>query len=568
MRKTIAVMLTCALLVMCFAACSCSKQPDEPTSFSPSGSEVSDPTALPSASDTSGTQNGVSDATQSTSVSSVTDGGKTTAVQGRPNTSGSKATKATSTVNTTKVQTNTEVPTMDKFAWDTMKKKGGAETLAISMRKQIWQTKDTLKVSGTTYYFSENGSDQNDGKTPQTAIKSLDRIARLPLKAGDAVLLERGSTFRIDAQINLVSGVSYGAYGTGNKPEILGSIKNYAGSDLWKKQANGLWKVAFTYPQAGQLVADDGALVGNKVFSQSAVKKNGDFYSDGKGSVYLYSTKDPNTYSDLEISCGGSMIGSNGSSVKNVTIENWCVKYAGCHGIGIVDADHITVRDCVFGWIGGDVQRPGSGDNTRLGNAIEFYNNANNILVENNWIYECYDAGITFQGTRGPFTNIVFRNNLIEYCMMSIEYWSSNENDKIRATFEGNVSRFANYGWGTMPDRIIRGAHLWSGWRLNGTDHDMQITIKNNVFDCAYSFIISEPWESSSQGEPQYTFSGNTYYQRDHVGGADKVGFGSKQNYAFFFGRDSAPTTAYDQAELEAAVKAVDPNAKEIKWLG
>lgn len=568
MRKTIAVMLTCALLVMCFAACSCSKQPDDPTSSSPSGSEVSDPTALPSASDTSGTQNGVSDATQSTSVSSVTDGGKTTAVQGRPNTSGSKATKATSTVNTTKVQTNTEVPTMDKFAWDTMKKKGGAETLAISMRKQIWQTKDTLKVSGTTYYFSENGSDQNDGKTPQTAIKSLDRIARLPLKAGDAVLLERGSTFRIDAQINLVSGVSYGAYGTGNKPEILGSIKNYAGSDLWKKQANGLWKVAFTYPQAGQLVADDGALVGNKVFSQSAVKKNGDFYSDGKGSVYLYSTKDPNTYSDLEISCGGSMIGSNGSSVKNVTIENWCVKYAGRHGIGIVDADHITVRDCVFGWIGGDVQRPGSGDNTRLGNAIEFYNNANNILVENNWIYECYDAGITFQGTRGPFTNIVFRNNLIEYCMMSIEYWSSNENDKIRATFEGNVSRFANYGWGTMPDRIIRGAHLWSGWRLNGTDHDMQITIKNNVFDCAYSFIISEPWESSSQGEPQYTFSGNTYYQRDHVGGADKVGFGSKQNYAFFFGRDSAPTTAYDQAELEAAVKAVDPNAKEIKWLG
>lgn len=565
MRKTIAVMLACALLAMCFAACSCSKQPDDPTSSSPSGPEVSDPTALPSASDASGTQNGVSDATQSTSAA---DSEKTTAAQGRPSTTGSKATKTSSTVNTTKAQTNTEVPAMDKFTWDTMRKKGGAETLAISMRKQIWQTKDTLKVSGTTYYFSENGSDQNDGKTPQTAIKSLDRIARLPLKAGDAVLLERGSTFRIDAQINLVSGVSYGAYGTGNKPEILGSIKNYAGSDLWKKQANGLWKVAFTYPQAGQLVADDGALVGNKVFSQSAVKKNGDFYSDGKGSVYLYSTKDPNTYSDLEISCGGSMIGSNGSSVKNVTIENWCVKYAGCHGIGILDADHITVRDCVFGWIGGDVHRLGSGDNTRLGNAIEFYNNANNILVENNWIYECYDTGITFQGTHGPFTNIVFRNNLIEYCMMSIEYWSSNENDKIRATFEGNVSRFANYGWGTMPDRIIRGAHLWSGWRLNGTDHDMQITIKNNVFDCAYSFIISEPWESSSQGEPQYTFSGNTYYQRDHVGGADKVGFGSKQNYAFFFGRDSAPTTADDQAELEAAVKAVDPNAKEIKWLG
>ena len=46
--------------------------------------------------------------------------------------------------------------------------------------------------SGTCYYFDANdGHDQNDGKTPQTAWKSVDRIKDLQLMPGDSVLFKR-----------------------------------------------------------------------------------------------------------------------------------------------------------------------------------------------------------------------------------------------------------------------------------------------------------------------------------------------------------------------------------------
>ncbi len=50
--------------------------------------------------------------------------------------------------------------------------------------------------TGTTYYVSsENGNDNNDGKSESNAFKSLSKINELTLGPGDQVLLERGSVF-------------------------------------------------------------------------------------------------------------------------------------------------------------------------------------------------------------------------------------------------------------------------------------------------------------------------------------------------------------------------------------
>lgn len=552
MRKTLALLLAFLMLVAVCAGCGGKKDPDSSVPDIPDNS-----IPLPDSSDVSEPEPDSS--TEEPSSSSSTPG------QGSGNHGQKPNTPTTTTTRNKNSNTGRTIP-VTNLTWDVMRGKGGAEAQAVSMRQAVVNSKDSLKISGTKYYFSESGSDTNDGKSPNTPLKSLRRLSRLTLKAGDAVLLERNSVFRIDRQIDLVSGVSYGAYGSGNKPEIWCSAMNYSEGNPWTKHEGNIWKVSYNYTNAGQLVADDGKLVGNKVFSLKSVKKQGDFYCDDQGTLYLYCSKDPNTYSDIEIACNTSIMG--GDSLQNITIENLTLKYAGCHGVGISNGRGITVRNCVFGWIGGMVQRPGSGDNTRLGNAIEFFNNGNDLTIQNNWIYEAYDTGFTFQGTKGPFTNIRVSNNLIEYCVMSIEMWSGDHGTPIDAVIENNVLRFANYGWGTMPDRIVRGGHIWMTWRLGEPYTNLKIAMNNNVFDCTYSYIFSYPWSTPTTGSMQFTYSGNAYYQRNHVGGADKVMFGSKNNYAFYWGENATPNYANNQAELEAAVRAVDPQAKTIQWLG
>src|SRR5688572_6407639 len=100
-----------------------------------------------------------------------------------------------------------------------------------------------ISVSGQTYYLSQNGSDDNKspGKlTPWHSLQKLQDHINI-LKAGDSILFEKGSVFfgtlslqgsgSEDKQIYL------GAYGTGPKPVITGSveIKN------WRKLENNIW---------------------------------------------------------------------------------------------------------------------------------------------------------------------------------------------------------------------------------------------------------------------------------------------------------------------------------------
>ena len=52
-------------------------------------------------------------------------------------------------------------------------------------------------MKSKTYYVSVlTGSDSNDGLTPSSPFKSLDKINETPLNPGDKVLLEKGSVFK------------------------------------------------------------------------------------------------------------------------------------------------------------------------------------------------------------------------------------------------------------------------------------------------------------------------------------------------------------------------------------
>ena len=447
--------------------------------------------------------------------------------------------------------------------------KGGAETEATALRSKVSSAKDSVKATGTVYYISPNGSDNNSGKNLMNPWKTLDKIATVQLKSGDAVLLERGSVFRASRPIALSSGVTLGAYGTGAKPEIWGSSQNFAGRNLWKKSFyKNIWTLDYTGTDVGVIVFNSGEAAGRKVYKLNEIKEEYDFAHIGT-KLYIYSLKNPNTYNDIEIGDKMGLVSiENGSS--NVTISNITLKYTGAHAIWSAgNVSNITVSGCEIGWIGGSIQ--GTNDNyTLYGNAIEFWNKSENITVENNWIYQIYDTGITFQGW-GPFKNIKFSGNLIEYTTMSIEYWCYDHDAAITGiSIDNNIIRFSGYGWGAKRVYNGRTAHINVGHAP--TDYtNLRVEIKNNIFDCSYQVIFRIPWKSETSKKTQkYTITGNSYYQRSRTGDND-LGLGGVENAAFAYGILEGPndisSTASNQTELENAVKAVDTNPATIRWI-
>jgi len=77
------------------------------------------------------------------------------------------------------------------------------------------------------YYISElNGNDGNDGLTIQTAWKTIQNLPT-NLVSGSSVLFERGGIYRGEIYYgsNKANGVTFGAYGSGNKPKLKGSVR-------------------------------------------------------------------------------------------------------------------------------------------------------------------------------------------------------------------------------------------------------------------------------------------------------------------------------------------------------
>ena len=88
----------------------------------------------------------------------------------------------------------------------------------------------------TTYYVAANGNDANDGRSIQKPLLTLNKVSKLTLQAGDAVLFRRGDTFQGSLQIRLsgtaAKPIRYDAYGTGKKPLITGSVPVVNWTDL------------------------------------------------------------------------------------------------------------------------------------------------------------------------------------------------------------------------------------------------------------------------------------------------------------------------------------------------
>lgn len=115
--------------------------------------------------------------------------------------------------------------------------------------------------TGTAYYVSNDGDDSADGRTPETAWATLERVNQTDLQYGDAVFFERGGIWR-STTVETKPGVTYSAYGEGRKPRICASPENGGQADfwsLWREGDNGekIWLYHRDMPDCGAIVLNE-----------------------------------------------------------------------------------------------------------------------------------------------------------------------------------------------------------------------------------------------------------------------------------------------------------------------
>ena len=412
---------------------------------------------------------------------------------------------------------------------------------AAEERKQaILNSVTNVTYTGTAYFVSNDGNDENDGLTPETAWATLQKVSSADLKKGDAVFFNRGDIFR--GGLGAAKGVTYSAYGEGEKPRIYGSPFDGATHGYWEEVAPNVYKYSERFEgDIGLISMNNSEYVALKILRHYGDHKNTTNYVTGKpfssyldmnedmtfwhdlgqasnkaynsnyGWVYLYSTEGnpADRFYNIEFNTFGNIIGCN----SDVTLDNLCIMYGGCHGIAA--SDGTTLQNSVVAWIGGSIQNyDDNGRPTRYGNGIEAWGSVNNYTVKDCYIYQCYDAGITHQGYGGIMQNINYCGNLLEYNIYNIEYFLGFPDPYMESRMENvyitdNIMRYAGYGWGMQrPDNYAGNLQGWGHW--NFKEYDADFIIKDNIIlGSAYHLVAAGTWDDGCNP----TFIDNIFIQ-------------------------------------------------------
>ncbi|NLG13405.1 MAG: right-handed parallel beta-helix repeat-containing protein [Lentisphaerae bacterium] len=404
------------------------------------------------------------------------------------------------------------------------------DKMADQRREAIRNAKSLYPTTGTIYHVANEGSDDNDGRSPEKPIQSLAAVNKLPLKPGDAVLFKRGDLWR-GAIAATTADVTYSAWGIGPKPIISGSPESGAGRSKWKlvPGTTNIYVFHRELVDCGGILFDYGATAGIKVvpaysdgFKLRAKEqperpfdvktdltqdlmffcKVDKLLKDGKpvihtneavGPLYLRCDKgNPGAvFEYLEFFSRGNTFSPR---APRMTVDNIHFTHCGTHSIGSGHLTGLTVRNCEISWGGGCLQyyKP-NGDPVRFGNGIEIYVGCKDFTVTSNYIYQIYDAGAThqFKGSADSpcvHENVLFSDNLIEYCIYSIEYFLDQTNSEKQVMrnvkYVNNILRFSGYGWGSFPGRA---AHI-KGWDHRNISDGF--VMEGNIFDRSRAMLV------------------------------------------------------------------------------
>lgn len=380
-----------------------------------------------------------------------------------------------------------------------------------------------------TYYIDPiSGRPGADGLSPEHARSGY---TDLDIRPGDRILFRRG-TFLRERLLKKPGApgayVYYGAYGEGRAPVFCGSVDVSAEAD-WVEIRENVWRLRRELPnEACNFIYDNGRIGATLRWNDNELTEQGDWYDSRIGSngrigsapddvVLLCSFGNPGrVYSHIECAVWG---GRNMTDNADYTImEDLAFFGSGVHG-STGGADHVIIRRCSFSFIGGAVWNRTL--RIRFGNAIEFWDHGEDVLIEDCYFNNIYDSCITEQGGDHclPATGFVMRNNLfLNYGMGAYE---GRDRMMVDSVFADNLCFFAGGGFSGFGDTKPRnseiypqpmGHHLFI-WRIDRPSERGSFDVTGNVFHEATGAAVYAIIDDAA--DAQMRFAGNTYFISD-----------------------------------------------------
>ena len=369
---------------------------------------------------------------------------------------------------------------------------------ATALVEEIKNSPTNVEVTGTKYYVSSSeGDDNNDGLSPESAWKSVQKVNDTTFEKGVGIFFKRGDEWRIKDPLNVRSGMTISAYGEGKKPRFIGSV-DASGADKWEKtEYENIWKYTekiggFEY-NVGAIIFDGGRAWGIHVspMDDGCRVDNGTVYNgfetytiergpfagakDLQGNLEFYHEidRDPSVdtlylycregnpgevFKSIELVDRGELINIldgdpqdwNKNTSTDIMIDNMDM-YAACFGVGSHNVKNVTVQYCTFRWMGGSIQGInmfGRNFSTRYGNAIESFGYADGFIMRYNYATQVYDCCWTAQHTGAVrFNNVQMYKNVADFANTGPEVWIGSGGSVTNLQIHDNYNRYMGYGF-------------------------------------------------------------------------------------------------------------------------
>ena len=364
-----------------------------------------------------------------------------------------------------------------------------------------------------TYYIDTTGSDSAAGTSISTAWKTLAKVnGYSSLKAGDTVLLKRGCEWRetLSPPITgtITAPVTFGAYGTGNKPIINGATNLFDTTYTWLQNGTAWSTTLATDPGSIWFTKDSSIGWGRRQDTTAALTSKYD-WAWISGTLYIFSDTDPKVaYDSIEAATRtyGITAGSGtgwGANHDYIVIQDMEVKFTKQQGIyighardasGVSDAsktnDYWTVQKMTVHHNGVsntlnmmNINFSGTGHVIKnnvsyetIGNGINCNADCYSNTIEHNTIYNNHHHGIDL---KTPGSNNIIAYNTLYESNMSTNVTGINKTNVINAIALGVDG---GYG-GTMGNDKIYGNLVYDfsgiGLLIKGTA--INVKIFNNV---------------------------------------------------------------------------------------
>jgi hypothetical protein len=277
----------------------------------------------------------------------------------------------------------------------------------------------------TTYYIdSTNGLDSNSGTAPAAAWQTLAMIRQASLNPGDFVLLKRGGVWhdrlRITASGTQGAPITFGAYGSGNRPAIDGqgitipaqsglvSLSNQSWVTIEGLEVRYSARDGISPYQTNNLVIRDCVVHDNQFngilsySGNSLVITNSEFYANSLDTT--------TSYDGIAIDGSGpaqsNFVISNSRIHDNVGGEGWNGAngiYLGHTGTNIPTLQNITIT-------GNEIYHNGNPDQNQAGRGLSGSFNGDVTVTKNN-IHHNASAGL-YLGDTGLVITINITENI------------------------------------------------------------------------------------------------------------------------------------------------------------